>query len=73
MEEEAVVAGNDPLRVVVSINTPDSRAEKVALDVGSRIMSLLSRSPETLVFRENKPDVVIVRARYDADQLQYIW
>lgn len=72
MEEEAVVAGNDPLRVVVSINTPDSRAEKVGLDVGSRIMSLLSRSPEILVFRENKPDVVIVRARYDADQLQYI-
>ena len=72
LDQEAVISGNDPLRGVVSLATPDSKAQEVALDIGGRMMSLLNQSPEIMIVRENKPDIPIARARYDATQLRYV-
>lgn len=71
LSEEAVIAG-EPLDVFVSLTTTDSKAEKIALDVGGRMLSLLSQHPDITVYREDKLDVPIARASYDESQQQYV-
>jgi tetratricopeptide (TPR) repeat protein len=71
LAEESVISG-DRLEVIVSLATTDSKAEKVALDVGNRMHSLLNRNPEIVVYRENNREVPLSQASYDESQQQYI-
>ena len=71
LSQEAVISGNR-LEIVVSVATPDSKAEKIALDVGGRMKSLLNRTPEIIISRENKPEVGIIRAIFDTRQQAYV-
>ena len=71
LSEEAVIS-REVLEVTVSEATTDSKAEKIALDVGKRMLILPNRTPEIVVYRENRPDVVIIRAHYEAAQGAYV-
>ncbi len=70
-EKEEIVSA-DQLDVVISSGTPDFRAEEVALDIGKRMVVLLDRHPEIIVYREGKEDVPVKHAVYDEAQGQYV-
>ena len=69
LSEEAVVSGAPTLEAIVSDTTSDSRAEKVALDIGKRMHNLLNQHPEILI---NRAGTLIKQALYDEDEQQYV-
>ncbi|MBD3306296.1 tetratricopeptide repeat protein [candidate division KSB3 bacterium] len=72
LAEEDVISG-ETVAVQVSIETTDSKARTIALDVGERIQRLLGRTPnEIRVYRENNLETPIVRAGYDQSQQRYV-
>ncbi len=71
LSEEAVINGQ-PLDVIVSTATPDSKAEKVALDVGKRMIALFGHHPEITVYRDERREIPVKRAVYDEPQGKYI-
>ncbi|PIE32964.1 hypothetical protein CSA56_13615 [candidate division KSB3 bacterium] len=72
LSEDDVISGADKLAVIVSSATSASRAEKVALDVGKRMMNLLGGQPEVYIYRENDSVNVVIRAIYDDASQQYV-
>jgi hypothetical protein len=70
--EKEEIMNADRLDVTVSSATPDFRAEEVALDVGKRMVALLERHPEIIIYREGKEDVPVKHAVYDEAQQQYV-
>lgn len=72
LDQETIISGSETINMTVSAMTPDSKARAIALDAGRRLNAQLARSPEIIIARQNKPDVPIVRAKYDDAQKQYI-
>jgi len=66
-EEE--VRSADTVRVEVSNTTTDARAQRIAEDVARRIRDGLNRTPEIVVYRQNKPDVPVARATYNGETI----
>ncbi len=71
LSEEAVINGQ-PLDVIISTATLDSKAEKVALDVGKRMIALFGHHPEITVYRDERREIPVKRAVYDEPQGKYI-
>ena len=72
LSKEAVVEGSPNLEVIVSTATTDSMAERIALDVGTRMKNLLGRTPEVYVYRENDRNIAVKKALFNEGTQEYV-
>ncbi len=69
--QDAVVQGAPNLEVIVSSATTDSTAERIALDVGTRMQNLLNRTPEIYIYREGDRNIAVKKALFNEGTQQY--
>ncbi len=71
LSQDAVVQGAPNLEVIVSSATTDSTAERIALDVGTRMQDLLNRTPEIYIYREGDRNIAVKKALFNEGTQQY--
>ena len=72
ISQQAVVSRAPKIEVIVSSATTVTRAEKLAVDVGTRLKTLLNYTPDVYIYRETDPNTLIQKATYDAAQQIYV-
>lgn len=71
LSQDAVVQGAPNLEIIVSSATTDSMAERIALDVGTRMKDLLNRTPEVYIYRENDRNIAVKKALFNEGRQEY--
>ncbi len=72
LSQQEIVARSSKIEVIVSSATTVTRAEKLAVDVGNRLNTLLNYTPDVYIYRETDPNTMIQKATYDAAQKIYV-
>ena len=72
LSQQDVVSRSPKIEVIVSSATTVTRAEKLAVDVGTRLKTLLNYTPDVYIYRETDPNTLIQKAMYDAAQQIYV-
>ena len=72
LSQQEIVSRSPKIEVIVSSATTVTRAEKLAVDVGTRLKTLLNYTPDVYIYRETDPNTLIQKAMYDAAQQIYV-
>lgn len=72
VSQQEILARSPKIEVIVSSATTVTRAEKLAVDVGTRLKTLLNYTPDVYIYRETDPNTLIQKATYDAAQQIYV-
>lgn len=72
ISQKSIIERAPKVEVIVSSATTVSRAEKLAVDVGTRLKNSLNYTPDVYIYRETDPNTLIQKASYDAAQKIYV-
>ena len=72
ISQKSIIERAPKVEVIVSSATTVSRAEKLAVDVGTRLKNSLDYTPDVYIYRETDPNTLIQKATYDAAQKIYV-
>jgi len=72
ISQQSVLERAPKIEVIVSSATTVTRAEKLAVDVGTRLKNTLNYTPDVYIYRETDRNTLIQKATYDAAQKIYV-